>query len=37
LWSYLAQFFAQLEMFQIKVVEKLATHILCSIIVPFMR
>ena len=30
-WSYLAQFFLEWEMFQIKVVEKTKTHILCSI------
>jgi len=40
--SRLAQFFLELEMFQTKVVEKIKTHILCSItffpkIVPFMR
>jgi hypothetical protein len=29
-WSYLAQFFLEWEMFQIEVVEKKATHILCS-------
>jgi hypothetical protein len=46
LWSYLAQFFLEWEMFQTKVVEKIKTHILCSSttppppkkkIVPFMR
>ena len=42
-WSYLAQFFLEWEMFQTKVVEKIKTHILCSInfflpkIVPFKR
>ena len=30
-WSYLAQFFLEWEMFQTKVVEKIKTHILCSI------
>jgi hypothetical protein len=30
-WSYLAQFFSELEMFQTKVVEKIKTHILCSV------
>ena len=30
-WSYLAQFFLELEMFQTKVVEKIKTRILCSI------
>ena len=30
-WSYLAQFFLEWEMFQIKVVEKITTHILCSV------
>ena len=29
-WSYLAQLFLELEMFQTKVVEKIKTHILCS-------
>jgi len=38
--SYLAQFFLEWEMFQTKVVEKIKTHILCSVtfiskIVPF--
>jgi hypothetical protein len=33
LWQYLAEFFIQREMFQIKVVEKIKLHILCS--VPF--
>jgi hypothetical protein len=31
LWSYLAQLFLELEMFQTKVVEKIKTHILCSV------
>jgi hypothetical protein len=31
LWQYLAQFSLEWEMFQIKVVEKIKTHILCSI------
>jgi len=30
-WSYLAQFVLEWEMFQTKVVEKIKTHILCSI------
>ena len=30
-WSYLAQFFLESEMFQTKVVEKIKTHILCSV------
>ena len=29
--SYLAQFFLEREMFQTKVVEKIKTHILCSV------
>ena len=29
-WSYLAQFFLEWGMFQIKVLEKIKTHILCS-------
>ena len=35
LWSYLAEFFLEWEMFQTKVVEKIKTHILCS--VTFLR
>jgi hypothetical protein len=40
--SYLAQFFLEWEIFQTKVVEKIKTHILCSITffsktVPFMK
>jgi hypothetical protein len=31
LWQYLAEFFLEWEMFQIKVVEKIKTHILCSV------
>ena len=31
LWQYLAKFFSQWEMFQTKVVEKIKTHILCSV------
>ena len=31
LWQYLAQFFLLCEMFQTKVVEKIKTHILCSV------
>ena len=40
-WSYLAHFFLEWEMFQTKAVEKIKTHILCSVtfffpkIVPF--
>jgi len=30
-WSYLAQFFLQWETFETKFVEKIKTHILCSI------
>jgi hypothetical protein len=30
-WQYFAQFFLEWEMFQIKVIEKIKTHILCSI------
>jgi len=30
-WLYLAQFFLEWEMFQTKVVEKIKTHILCSV------
>ena len=30
-WSYLAQFFLECEMFQTKIVEKIKTHILCSV------
>ena len=30
-WSHLAQFFLEQEMFQAKVVEKIKTHILCSV------
>ena len=30
-WSYLSQFFLEWEMFQTKVVEKIKTHILCSV------
>jgi hypothetical protein len=31
LWQYLAEFFLEWEMFQIKIVEKIRTHILCSV------
>jgi beta-galactosidase GanA len=31
LWQYQAEFFLEFEMFQTKVVEKIKTHILCSI------
>ena len=37
LWSYLAQFFLEWEMFQTKVVEKIKTHILRSITFFFKR
>ena len=30
-WSYLAQFVLEGEMFQIKAVEEIKTHILCSV------
>jgi len=30
-WSYLAQFFLEWEMFQTNVVQKIKTHILCSV------
>ena len=30
-WSYRAQFFLELEMVQMKVVEEIKTHILCSV------
>ena len=30
-WSYLAHFFLEWEMFQTNVVEKIKTHILCSV------
>jgi hypothetical protein len=32
LWNYIAEFFLEWEMCQTKVVEKIKTHILCSII-----
>jgi hypothetical protein len=31
LWQYLAWFFLECEMFQIKVVKKIKTHNLCSV------
>jgi hypothetical protein len=31
LWQYLAEFFLEWELFQIKVVEKIKIHILCPI------
>ena len=31
-WTYLAHFFLELEMLQTNIVEKIETHILCSII-----
>jgi len=37
LWSYLAQFFLKLKMFQTKVVEKIKTHILFPTIYFFNR
>jgi hypothetical protein len=37
LWSYLTQFFLEWEMFQTKVVEKIKTHILCSITIFFSK
>jgi len=43
LWTNIAQFFLEWEMFQTKIVEKIITHILCSMIfflkkiVPFMK
>ena len=33
LWQYLAEFSLEWEMFEIKVLEKIKTHILCSITV----
>jgi len=33
-WSYLAQFFLEWEKFQTKFVEKIKTHMLCSITSP---
>ena len=30
-WSYLAQYFLEWEVLQMKVVEKIKTHILCSV------
>ena len=30
-WSYLAQFFFEWEMFQTNIVDKIKTHILCSV------
>jgi hypothetical protein len=35
IWSYLAQFFLEWEMLQTKVVQKIKTHILCSITLFF--
>jgi hypothetical protein len=34
LWQFLAEFFLELEVFQIKVVEKIRTHILCPVLFP---
>jgi hypothetical protein len=34
LWQYLAQFVLKWEMFQTEVVDKIKTHILCSISFP---
>ena len=31
LWKYLAEFFLEWEIFQIKFVEKIQTHVLCSV------
>jgi hypothetical protein len=31
LWQYLTEYFLEQEMFQIKVVEKIKRHILCSV------
>ena len=41
LWSYLAQFLIERELFDTNIVESIKTHILCSVtffpkIVPFM-
>jgi hypothetical protein len=39
-WSYLAEFFLEIEMFQRKVLEQINAHILCLktfLIMPFMR
>jgi len=35
-WSYLAHFFLEWEMFQTEVVEKIKTHILCSVTFIFL-
>jgi hypothetical protein len=35
LWKYFARFFLEWEIFQIKVVEKIKTHILCT--TPFLE
>jgi hypothetical protein len=37
LWQYLAELFLEWAMFQIKVVEKIKTHILCSVIFFFLQ
>ena len=37
LWQYPAEFFLKWEMFQIKVVEEIKTHILCSVTFPEIR
>ena len=34
LWQYLAEFFLEWEIFQISVVEKIRSHILCSVAFP---
>ena len=34
LWWYVFEFFLEWEMFQTKVVEKIKTHILCSVFFP---
>jgi hypothetical protein len=31
LWQYLAYFFLEWEMFQVKLVEKMKTHVLCYV------
>ena len=36
-WSYLAQFLVEWEIFQAKIVEKIKTHIMCSITLFFSR
>ena len=36
-WSYLAQFLLEWKMFQMKLVEKIKTHILCSVTLFYNR